>query len=209
VADAQPLLPGGTVKLAAPASGWVRATLYLVDGTQAVDPGCLPIGQPLSTCSRDLAVAAMTSPLYVGVAPTAEPLSAGPLRAPDPQAAVDEPDDDPPLAAVRQSNGPAPLPTVPVQRTRGSALVALRARVTRRCASRRRAARVRVTWASADRPIQLQIRAPGRWRTLRQGLDGPSATLPAPCRRVTRLRARTRPPGLAPGSWRRVSVRPR
>jgi hypothetical protein len=195
--------------MAAPALGWVRATLYLVDGTQAVDPGCLPIGQPLSTCSRDLAVAAMTSPVYVGVAPTAEPLSTGPLTPPDPQAAADEPDDDPPLAAVRQSNGAAPLPSVPLQRTRGSALVALRARVTRGCGPHGRLARVRVTWASADRPVQLQIRAPGRWRTLRQGLDRPSTTLPAPCRRITRLRARTHPRGLAPGGWRRVSVRPR
>ena len=209
VADALPLLPGGTVQAVAPASGWVRATLYLVDGTQAVDPGCLPVGQPLSTCSRDLAVAAMTSPVYVGVAPTAEPLTTGPLGAPDPKVAADEPDDDPPLPAVLQSNGAAPLPAVPGQRTRGSALVALRARATRRCGVRRRTTRLRVTWTSADRPIQLQIRARGRWRTLGRAIERPAAMLPVPCRRVTRLRARTRPPGLSPGTWRRVSVRPR
>ena len=78
----------------------MRATLYLADGTQAVDPGCLPVGQPIDTCSRDLAIAAMTSPIYAG-APAAQPVeTAGP--SPAALAAAqdsDEPDDDPPLPA--------------------------------------------------------------------------------------------------------------
>jgi hypothetical protein len=66
VADAEPLAPGESVDLPAPASGWLRATFYLADGTQAVDPACRPLGQPFDICSRDLAIAAMTSPVYVG-----------------------------------------------------------------------------------------------------------------------------------------------
>jgi hypothetical protein len=209
IADGKLLTPGGTVELTAPATGWLRATLYLVDGTQAVDPGCLPVGQPVDTCSRDLAIAAMTSPVYVGTAPTPEPATSGPLSAPDPAIAADEPDDDPPLPAARQSNGAAPLPAVPLQRTRGSALAALKARATRRCGAHRRSTRLRVTWAAADRPVQVQIRRRGRWRTLAPAARGAGTNLTAPCRRVTRLRARTKPSGLAAGPWRRVSVRPR
>jgi len=209
IADAKPLVAGGAVELSAPASGWVRATLYLADGTQAVDPGCLPVGQPIDTCSRDLAIAAMTSPMYVGVAPTAEPLSGGPLTPLDPPGAADEPDDDAPLPAITQSNSAAPLPTVPVQRTRGSALAALRARPGNRCGARRRSTRLRVAWTSADRPVRLQIRRSGRWRTLGEATNASAVTVNAPCRRLTRLRARSRPRGLVPGPWRRVSVRPR
>jgi len=152
----------------------------------------------------------MTSPIYAG-APAAQPVeSAGPTPTALASAQnADEPDDDPPLPAVRQSNGAAPLPVVPLQRTRGSALATLRARALRRCGAGRRATTVRVTWDSADRPVQLQVRRPGRWRTLTAAARGSSARVPAPCGRVTRLRARTRPRGLAAGPWHRVSVRPR
>ena len=202
VVDNRPLAPGGQVELSAPADGgWVRATLYLADGTQAVDPGCLPVGQPIDTCSRDLAIAAMTSPIYAG-APAAQAVeSAGPSPAAMTSAQeADEPDDDAPLPAVRQSNGAAPLPQVPAQRTRGAAIAALTARPLGRC-------RARVAWAAQDRPVEVQRRARGRWRTITRTARGRSLIARGRCGSTQRYRARTRPAGLPPGPWRRATTR--
>src|SRR5439155_26795072 len=70
VIDGADLGPGGEVRFSAPAAqGWVRATLYLQDGTDAADPACgpgFPTGQAIDACSKDLATAAMTSPIWVG-----------------------------------------------------------------------------------------------------------------------------------------------
>ena len=63
--DGEPLAPGGELRFAAPAgAGWAYAMLYAAGGTSAVDPGCRPLDQPISTCSEDLAIAAMTSPIW-------------------------------------------------------------------------------------------------------------------------------------------------
>jgi hypothetical protein len=208
VADAQPLVPGGAVELTAPREGgWVRATLYLVDGTQAIDPGCMPVGQPIDTCSRDLAIAAMTSPIYAG-APAPEPAeTTGPspatLAAGDHD---DEPDDDPPLPPVEQSNGAAPLPAVPLQRTRGAALSGLSARPLRRC-GRRATTVLRVRWRAAGTPVQVQRRVRSRWRTVAARARGKSIRVRARCGAVERFRARTAPAEQPAGPWRRVTVR--
>ena len=64
----------------------MRATLYLQDGVSAIDPNCAPPeAPPLSTCSEDLAIAAMTSPIWVG-----DPAAGGEPPAPpvDPPPAV-------------------------------------------------------------------------------------------------------------------------
>ena len=208
--DGRPLPPGGQVELTAPPDGgWVRATLYLADGTQTVDPGCLPVGQPFDTCSRDLAIAAMTSPVYVG-APAVQPvLTAGPSAAAlATRTETDEPDDDPPLPAVRQSNGAAPLPGVPAQPARGVALGVLRARVVRGC-GRRDTTPLRVGWPATGAPVQVQRRSVRRWRTVARRVRGRSIVVRARCGTVARFRARVVPAGAEPGPWRRVTVRVR
>jgi hypothetical protein len=112
IVDREPLPPGGEVRFSAPGNaGWAYAVLYMQDGTSAVDPGCRPLDQPISTCSEDLAIAAMTSPIWTGASPITAvdgahdgvtPFSSGP-----------EPDDGAPLPAVRQSGGASDLPDVP------------------------------------------------------------------------------------------------
>ena len=207
VVEGEPLAPGGAVQLTAPRErGWARAVLYLADGTQAVDPGCRPVGQPLDTCTRDLAIAAMTSPIYVGAPGETAPLSPGPATAPSEES--DEPDDDPALPPAQQSNGAAPLPDVPRARTRGFALKRLTARA-RRCPPGRRSARVRIAWSGADRPVQVQRKLKRRWRTIRRAATGSALRTRAPCRRATAFRARTAPRGLRPSRWRHARVRPR
>jgi hypothetical protein len=198
--DARALAPGGSVTFAAPAAGWVRASLYLADGTQAVDPGCRPIGQPLDTCTRDLAVAAMTSPVYVGRGSGGEPLTSGPSVAQDPAAVADEPDDDPPMGAVQQSGGASALPVVPPA---SRSLSALRARALRRCARGRRSVPVRVAWRAAGAPVDVQVRSGRRWRTVRRAVRASSVRVRVACGpRAVRLRARVRG-----GAWRVVVVR--
>ena len=115
--DGEPLAPGGEVRFAAPdAPGWVRAVLYQAQGAADVDPFCRPPASsesPIVLCSDDLAVSAMTSPLYLERAgrrraardaPATDPPAGG--RA-EPRAAerADEPDDDPALAPALQSQG--------------------------------------------------------------------------------------------------------
>jgi hypothetical protein len=70
IVDGAVLGPGGEVRFRAPAQapGWVRATLYLQNGTDAVDPSCgpgFPTGEAVDVCSKDLARAAMTSPIWI------------------------------------------------------------------------------------------------------------------------------------------------
>ncbi len=210
--EGEPLAPGGQVDLPAPADGgWVRAVLYLADGTQAVDPTCWPTdpSSPIDLCSRDLAIAAMTSPIYVGTAAPEPAETAGPTaEALVRHAGQDEPDDDPPLPAVTQSSGTAPLPSVPAHRTRGAALARLTARVARGC-GRRGHALVRISWAAPDRPVQVQRRRSSRWRTLASGARGRTVLVRVRCGALERFRARTRPAGLVPGPWRRATVRVR
>ena len=211
VLEGKPLGPGQEVKLTAPArGGWVRAVLYLADGTQGVDPACAPRdpSSPVDVCSRDLAIAAMTSPLYVGDPRPAPPDTRGPDPATLPGEHADEPDDDPPLAPVEQSNGAAPLPSVRAPRTRGATMGRLRARALSRCGGRA-TAKVRLSWSTADRPVQVQRRAGRRWRTVTNGARKRSLVIRVRCRAVHRFRARTRPAGLAPGQWRRVALRVR
>jgi hypothetical protein len=80
----EPLAPGQALTLKAPKQeGWVRAVLYLPEVLMAQDPGCAPNESPVSICSHDLAVAAMTSPIYLGhqhAAPSAKkaPLPSSP-----------------------------------------------------------------------------------------------------------------------------------
>jgi hypothetical protein len=118
IVDGEPLAPGGEVRFTAPADeGWAYALLYMADGTDAVDPGCRPLDQPISTCSEDLAIAAMTSPIW-----TAPPLVTAVDAAHDgvtPLSAGPEPDDGPALPAVRQSGGASDLPVVPAFREPG------------------------------------------------------------------------------------------
>jgi hypothetical protein len=200
--DGRLLQPGGSVSFAAPGAGWVRASLYLADGTQAVDPGCRPIGQPIDTCTRDLAVAGMTSPLYVGRAAGAAPETAGPAVAQDAAAVADEPDDDPPLPASAQSGGASALPVVPA--ARGVRLSGLRVRALRRCGSGRRSVPVRVAWRAAVAPVALQLRVRRGWRTVRRSVRGSPAVVRVACGPGSvRLRARVLPGG----AWRVVRLR--
>ena len=207
VANNEPLLPGGELKFKAPAEGgWVRATLYLADGTQAVDPGCLPIGQPLDNCSRDLAIAAMTSPIWVGkaVAPPAEtPGGDAPPRTGS--APGDEPDSGPPLPAAQQAPASASLPEVPKKPLRGGALSRVAAKRTRAC--RRGTVPLRVSWTAADRPVEVQLWKQHAWKSLTRGARGRSYVLRARCGTVYRFRLRTRPAGRTPGPYRRVTAR--
>jgi hypothetical protein len=66
--DATPLEPGGELRFRAPsAPGWVRADLMLAPSDTTGAPGCEPNGAFISTCAYDYLMAAMTSPIYVGV----------------------------------------------------------------------------------------------------------------------------------------------
>jgi hypothetical protein len=71
--DDVPLPPGGKVRFRAPArSGWAYALLHRGDqATRATDPSCQPgfgqgFEQPIDTCSADLAIGAITSPVWIG-----------------------------------------------------------------------------------------------------------------------------------------------
>lgn len=64
-----PLGPGGAAGFRAPASGWVRATLFSQRGIDLERaPSCQQFGQPASICPYDQAVVGMSSPAYVGEA---------------------------------------------------------------------------------------------------------------------------------------------
>ena len=81
----QPLAPGKSLTLKAPnQEGWVRAVLYLPEVLMAQDPGCSPNESPISLCSHDFAVAAMTSPIYLGHQDAEPAAPARPLSGPAP-----------------------------------------------------------------------------------------------------------------------------
>ena len=66
--DDKPLAPNQTITVTTPKdAGWVRAVLYLPEALMGQDPGCSPNDSPIALCSHDLEVAAMTSPVYLGV----------------------------------------------------------------------------------------------------------------------------------------------
>jgi hypothetical protein len=207
--DGARLAPGGTVELAAPTDpGWARATLYLQSGTASEDPGCEPpedpFTPPVSTCSEDFAIAAMTSPIWVGPAaasPRVDP--GGPLQETSHE---QEPDSQPPLGAVEQSGGTSRLPDVPPQRGRAARVSRLRAVWFR--PARRRAQRVRLSWSSPEGPFEVQARraASRRWRTLRETFT--RRVLIVRLRRGTwTFRVRARPPLAEPGPWASARAR--
>jgi hypothetical protein len=194
--DGELLAPGGEVRFTAPADeGWAYAVLYMANGTSAVDPGCRPLGQPISTCSEDLAIAAMTSPIWTGpplVAATdsahdgVTPLSAGP-----------EPDDGPALPAVRQSGGASDLPRVPAV---GTALRSLRLGATRR-------GRLVARWTGGGPRYRVERRrGAGRWRVVRKGTRRRALSLRA-ARGRHAVRVRSQPSGGTAGPWSTARTR--
>jgi hypothetical protein len=91
----------------------VRATLYLADGTAAVDPGCAPPeAPPISTCSEDLAVAAMTSPIWLDRRAHLVEVDKG-GAAPKELPHEHDPDEKTPLAPHVESPFDARLPDLP------------------------------------------------------------------------------------------------
>jgi hypothetical protein len=71
IVEGAALSPGGEVRFSAPGGpGWAYAVMYGSDGVPG-DPGCLPVGQSISTCSADLATTGMTSPIWIGQAAAA------------------------------------------------------------------------------------------------------------------------------------------
>ncbi|HEX2085082.1 MAG TPA: penicillin acylase family protein [Solirubrobacteraceae bacterium] len=114
----EPLAPGGQLRFGAPkAPGYVRAVLYQQQATGDVDPACRPpVSEeaPLSFCSTDLAISAMTSPIYLEAPGAAPPKTApAPVKAVAATSAADEPDDDGPLPPALQSHAGADRPRAP------------------------------------------------------------------------------------------------
>ena len=123
------MTPGVPVEFAAPASpGWVRASLLGEQRTADVDYNCRRGGpSPYDICTADLAVFAMTSPIYLeqpGDAtpgPDVPPAGATPQSGPDERPPAGEPgshdelDGNPPMTPAAQSLRGAPLPAVPRQ----------------------------------------------------------------------------------------------
>ena len=209
--DGADLTPGGRVDFDAPADpvGWVRATIYLQDGTDAVDPACgpgFPTGQAIDFCSKDLATAAMTSPMWIGrpvPPPRPRPPAGGPPHTvPDSQ----EPDRQAPLRPNQGQYGDASRPPdVPPQRGRGSRV--RRLRVAWDHESRAERPRVLIHWQADRGPFRLQARRAGReWSTLRRSTDkrGVVARL---ARGQWSFRVRSIPPFARPGPWAVVRAR--
>ncbi|HEX8742268.1 MAG TPA: CehA/McbA family metallohydrolase [Thermoleophilaceae bacterium] len=205
--DGRPLAPNGVVKLSAPAQpGWVRATLYLRDGTAAVDPGCgpTPFDSPVSTCTEDLAVAAMTSPIWVGL-PAAEP-KVDPPGPPPERAAGPEPDSQAPVPPGQEGAGPPP--DVPPQRDRPPPVSKLRATWFRAAAARHRSLRVRLRWKASEGPFDVQIRRPGAkaWKPIASQTQKRQRIVRL-ARGTWKLRVRAVPPLAPAGPWRRLTIR--
>jgi hypothetical protein len=194
--DGEPLPPGGEVAFTAPADeGWAYAVLYMADGTSAVDPGCRPLDQPVSTCSEDLAIAAMTSPIWTRppLVPAVDTAGAGIT----PFSTGPEPDDGPPVPAGRQSGGASDLPAVPAV---GTALRSLKLRSTRR-------GRLAARWTGGGPRYRVERRrGGGHWRVVRSGTRRRALRMrAAPGRHA--LRVRSQPPGGTPGPWRTARTR--
>ena len=196
--DAAPLPPGGEVKFKAPAHGWAYASLYLQDGTRAVDPGCRPpiSGEsPVDICSADLAMAAMTSAVWIGNGMAPVPNEPGGTV---PRSDGPEPDDQAPLGAREQSSAAARLPEA-----RGKRLRWVKLRVLRRAPGR---VRLLARWSRPPGRFDVQIRRRGgRWRTVRRGTRAHKLAFTTRSVRYA-VRARLHPPGAAPGPWRSARV---
>jgi hypothetical protein len=205
--DGADLRPGGEVRFDAPGDpvGWVRATLYLQDGTDAVDPSCgpgFPTGEAIDFCSKDLATAAMTSPIWIGrPAPPPKPRPHGgtPHTVPDSQ----EPDRQPPLSPGQQQGGEAsPPPDVPPQRERGARVRRLRVAWDHDSDADR--PRVLIHWQADGGPFRVQAkRKDEAWRTLRKSTDKRGVTVRLPRGRWS-FRVRSIPPFGRPGPWATV-----
>ncbi|HEV3002729.1 MAG TPA: CehA/McbA family metallohydrolase [Solirubrobacteraceae bacterium] len=193
VSDA-PLTPGGTVELAAPeGASWVRAVAYQPQWTAMVDPFCRPPASaesPVDLCTADLAITAMTSPVYAeAAAPEPDPAPsppAAPSGSGAPAPSGDEPDDDPPLPPAAQSLHGAPLPPVPPQGR--PALPRLRLIVRGRA----------VRWSPRGLRYDVQVRVGRRWRTR---LAATAATSLRAGRRVAAVRVRPRAADGRAGRW--------
>ena len=206
-----PLAPGEEVRLEAPAEpGWVRATLYLQNGVSAVDPSCPPPqAPPISTCSEDLAVAAMTSPIYVAEPAPPPPAQVDPPAAEPPpkQPGPEEPDRQPPVPPSAEG-GYQPMPDVPPQGDRPPPVSKLRATWFRAAAARHRSLRVRLRWKASQGPFDVQLRRPGakRWRKVARRTQSRQEIV-----RLTRgkwiVRVRAVPAFAPAGPWRSISIR--
>jgi hypothetical protein len=229
--EAQPMASGAVIDFEAPAEpGWVRATMYLQNGVGAVDPSCAPPeAPPLSTCTDDLAVAAMTSPIWVSEPPAKPPPATPPgeepgeppEEPPPPPPKVDpppeqppqekpeseEPDRQEPLPAPQQG-GYQPLPEVPPQRDQPPPVSKLRATWFRAAAARHPSLRVRLRWKAAEGPFDVQVRRPGskKWKSI--------ASRTQERQRIVRLargkwvlRVRAVPAFAPAGPWRSLTVR--
>jgi hypothetical protein len=223
--EGEQLEPNGAVTFTAPDKpGWVRATLYLQNGAGAVDPSCAPPeAPPASTCTDDLAVAAMTSPIWVADPPPAPPPGAGPGQPPadPPPPKVDPPPPEPPQekpesqepdrqepVPSEQQGGYEPMPDVPPQRDRPPPVSKLRATWFRAAAPRHPSLRVRLRWKASEGPFDVQVRRPGsaKWRKIASRTQERQRIVRlARGKWVLRVRA---VPALAPaGPWRSLTIR--
>ena len=200
--DGADLRPGGAVTFAAPAArvGWVRATLYLEQGTEAVSPACgpgFPTGEAIDACSHDLATAAMTSPIWIG--PKAPPVPPPPPKKP-PTTVPDDDKPDRPLPPGQDSGGSKPPPDVPPQRARGERIKHLWVAWYRR--TREPRPRVLVHWSSSDgEPVELQARRGDRdWHRIRRR-DGKRRAILHLRRDRWTFRVRALPAFGRPGPW--------
>jgi hypothetical protein len=215
------LPPGGSRVLRAPAEpGWVRASLYLQNGVSEVDPNCAipkPFpAPPLSTCSADLATAAMTSPIWVGeavspgeppVKPPPPKVDPAPSSPPQENTEQDEPDRQPPLTPS-QEGGYQPMPDVPPQGERPPPVSKLRATWFKPAAARHRSLRVRLRWKASTGPFDVQVRRPGatKWRKIAQRTQKRQVIVRL-ARGRWELRARAVPAFAPAGPWRSLKIR--
>lgn len=205
--DDRRLEPGAPVLFSAPPDeGWVRATLRLRDGLGGADPGCAPSGQSLDACTDDLAIAAMTSPLYLQRLrrgerpeppgpPRGEDLARGSSRPPAPSGS--DPDEQEPLTGSQQSAGSSELPAI------GRRRVGL-ARRLRLVVRRARRGRVVLSWTPRDSAVDLQVRRAGarRWTTLLRGSRrGAAVYRIGPGSARAGFRVRRHEPGKPAGAW--------
>jgi predicted metal-dependent phosphoesterase TrpH len=186
--DDQQLQPGRSYDFEAPAdAGWVRAILYLPEPLMAQDPGCTPNPSPVSLCSHDLAVAALTSPIYLGVPKQAEAPPAPvvpPGGRPQGDSAnhgasdLNEPDDDKPMTPAEQSRGEDANYVLGTLRTPIPHL-ALRLR--------RHGRRLVVSWSPRGDTYDIQVKRRS-WRTAGKLTRAPRITLRSRDIRAVRVR---------------------
>jgi hypothetical protein len=212
-----PLEPGAEVKLDAPAEpGWVRATLYLQNGAEAIDPNCAPPeAPPLSTCTSDLAVAAMTSPIWVADAakpPPGQPAAPPPKVDPPPEAPPQEkpesqePDRQEPVPPPQQGSY-QPMPDVPPQGDPPPPVSKLRATWFHAAAARHPSLRVRLRWKASQGPFDVQVRRPGaRWKSIASRTQERQRIVRL-ARGKWQLRVRAVPAFAPAGPWRSLTVR--